>query len=430
MKTTIPLLVLLLAALVIGAAIFLDPKPIVQLEDYQQFIDPSQQENTVNESNISFWSTKLKMDPKSVTYKLKLASNLGKRFKLSGNVNDLLQKDSLLESSLSSKVGQVSVYHALSAQSITKHEFVKAKEYALKALDVGEKKDVSHYLLFDAEMELGNYFEAAISLDKHENKSTFDYLLRASKLEDAMGDLDKAIDLMEKAVLRVKDTKEQYVWGLSNLADMYGHAGKVEKSYKSYLEVLSMDPQHYHSLQGIAWLAYSNDGNTVQAKRILHFIEAKSSDPQIKLMLAEIAEFEMDEKGSSELKESYLKIVSIPAYEGMYNKYRILLESDNPETKLIAINRATKEVEKRPTAEMYDLLAWSYLQNNEESKALELVSQYVEGQSSEPEVLYHLGMVYKRNNKREKGNYYLKQALESKLELGPLTSKKIRAELI
>lgn len=405
---------------------------IADSADYNQFLQeqPSQQSlETLNEE-IKFWENKLSSSPKNVTYINKLAGLKSRQFRLDGSIENIHISDSLYKKAIElNPFSNAGLYQALSGNSITKHEFVEAKKYAEMALAEGDKKTSTYYLLFDALMELGEYQRATGILNMQENKSSFDYLVRASKLADHNGDLDQAIALMEQAFERVKADHSLFSWAKSNLGDMYGHAGRIQDSYNAYLEVLNKNPEHWHSLQGIAWINFAHDKNTSEAKRILNKVKAHINDPQINFILAEIAEYENNEALSTELKKAYYAQASSPEYLGMYNKYLILLEAEDLRMPDAALIRATAEQEKRPTPEMYDLLAWSYFQKGDHKKALELATAHIENKTSHPEVLYHLGVIFKMNNFAKKGNTYLKEALESTFELGPLTTAKIEKAL-
>ena len=405
---------------------------IAQISDYEGFFNRDSSESALKLLNedLEFWEAKLLKSPTNFSYLSKLAGLQSKKFRLDGNVKHIHTSDSIFKIVLErNPFSNAATYQALAANAITKHEFTQAKEYAGLALIEGDQKTASYYLLFDALMELGEYDKAIAVLDKQTHKNSFDYLIRASKLADHEGDLDLAISIMESAFARTKGNPSLFTWAKSNLGDMYGHAGRIEDSYNAYLEVLASDPQHWHSWQGIAWISLANDGNFNEAKKILNFVSQNHNDPQVKLMLADIAELEQDQTSSLDFKKAYYEQVSSPEYLGMYSKYLILLEAEDLKMADMAITRANMEQEKRPTPEMYDLLAWSYYQNGDYEKALKIASLFVEEQTYEPEVLYHLGLIMKMNDLEKKGDFYLKQALESTFELGPLTTQKIKQAL-
>lgn len=165
---------------------------------------------------------------------------------------------------------------------------------------------------------------------------------------------------MEQAFEEVKplNSKSMYCWIMSNLGDMYWHAGRMQESYKAYLGVLQKDTSYIHALKGIAWIAYSHDNNTVEAKRILLYILSQTKMPDLYITLAEIAEWEGDIAHKEIYIRKFLSEVEQSVYGEMYNKYLIKTYiSLNQFDRAQAI--AEREVNSRPTPETYDWLAWT-----------------------------------------------------------------------
>jgi tetratricopeptide (TPR) repeat protein len=139
-------------------------------------------------------------------------------------------------------------------------------------------------LEFDTKMELGDITMASEKIESIKDKSSFDYLIRKAKLEDHKGNLDGAITLMEQAFEKVKNkTSGLYCWALSNLGDMYGHAGRVEDSYHAYLNVLQKDSGYIYALKGIAWIARMIVMR--RSKRIYQFMLSQTDMPDLYLTL-------------------------------------------------------------------------------------------------------------------------------------------------
>ena len=59
------------------------------------------------------------------------------------------------------------------------------------------------------------------------------------------------------------------------------------------------------------------------------------------------------------------------------------------------------------------------------NKALEIVEEYVDGYTYEPEVLYHIAEIYKAAGFEEKVKPLKKELLASTYELGPLMAQRI-----
>ncbi len=405
---------------------------IAHPSDYNVFLfDNNRIEKPLEKVNteIDFWQQKLSEDTGSYVNMLELASNHIKRFKVSGHVNDLHVADSFYARCLSKvKNTEPEIYFSIAQNAITQHRFQDAWKYLNLADSIGVNPYVIKLLKFDAAMEIGLYQEAANNLDQVKNENEFDYLVRKAKWEDHNGHLDKAILLMEKALVLAEDSKKNsmILWAKSNLGDMYGHAGRVEEAYKNYLDVLKIDSSYLYALKGIAWIAYSHDKNTKEATRILHYILSQTNMPDLYLTLAEIAEWDGDTTLKKEYTSKFLSIVENPAYGNMYNKYLINIYAGELKDFDKALAIAEKEVASRPTPETYNWLAWVYYQQGEVNKARELVQNYVLGKTFEPDALLHAAYIFQDTGEKNTANKLFQECISSSFELGPVAIDEIK----
>jgi tetratricopeptide (TPR) repeat protein len=321
--------------------------------------------------------------------------------------------------------GSVEIYHSMATNAITQHKFPLAKDYIEKAIALKDKKAASLMILTDVSLEIGDYATARRTLQQFKNKNSFAYLVREVKLKDHEGDLESAITSMERAYNRIKGNEEQAQWALSNLADMYGHAGRLEDAYETYLKALEINPKDDYSLKGIAWIALSYDHNTRESKRIINILASRKKMPELHLLLAEVASFEGDEHEKIAQLKMFKSLVSRPAYKNMYYKYLAVIEAEDFNDPGATVEIAKAEIANRPTPQSFDLLAWGLYHQGKYSQALDVASRNVEGQTFEPDAYYHLGMIYLANGDRRKSKQYLEAALKSEFELGPSLTREI-----
>jgi tetratricopeptide (TPR) repeat protein len=409
-------------------------KHIADPTDYNAFLTNTyhEREITKNDYEIHFWSNKLKQDTGSFVNMLELGFNYLHRFKLHGEVEDVKFADSLFErSNMKLNYKTPEIYYSLSQNAITQHRFQDAYNYTEAAVKNGGAEYTTDLLKFDAGMELGLYTEAANKLNKINTPGNFDYMIRKAKFEDHKGNLDKAIMQMEQAFEKVKNInkKSPYAWTLSNLADMYGHAGRIKEAYDAYINVLKRDSANLYCLKGIAYIAYAHDKNTAEAKRILNFILAKTKMPDLHLMLADIAEFEGDKKEKENQLNLFLHEAEQTKYGAMYNKYLFTIYADELNDAAKALSIAQQEADSRPTPEALSWLAWAYYKNGDTDKAYTTAKNYVTNKCFEPHVLFRLGVIYNAAGKKDKAKEFLKAVLESSFEIGPVKAAEVQNTL-
>lgn len=405
------------------------PKQITNVKDYNSFL--------VNEENkmlqvalkdLTFWEKKLEKEPNQFPYLAKIAASQSQIFNITGNIDALIKaENNLVELNERLHYNTAGYMRSLARNYVSQHKFNEALKLLEKAEVNGENLKGTQKMLFDVNLEIGNYEKAKKYLELVRKEGDFDYLIRLSKWSDHRGDLDAAIKYMEEAkhIAEASNLNNTKQWVYTNIADYYGHAGRVSESYNHYLKALKLNPDNAYAKKGIAWIVYSYEKNAEEALRILNKITTTYNTPDYHLLKAELAEFlENNELKEKEI-QSYALAVNNPLYGDMYNKYNVLLYADNKKESAKALEIAYKEVKNRPTPESYDLLAWTLFNNNDLDEALSIMEEHVVGKTSEPEVLYHLAQIYKAKGKLKRAKKLKEELLKSTFELGPILTKQI-----
>jgi tetratricopeptide (TPR) repeat protein len=405
------------------------PNQITKTADYDKYLHMAGNKSMdFANKEIEFWQSKYDAAPNQKSYLGLIASKYATVFEYTGDINNLYKTEDLLtQSNLANNYSKVSTIRSLGRNYIAQHRFKEALVLANKALAIGEGRKETQKLLFDVQMELGNFPEALKNLDALKDMKEYDYLIRLAKWNDHIGDLATAITFMEKArdIAEKEDNKTLKIWSYSNLGDFYGHAGMIQESYDSYLKTLAIDPNYSYALKGIAWIVFSHERNTTEAKRIVEAIELTHNTPDFFLLKSQIAQYEGDKITANKNEKAYFAMLEANNYGAMYNKYNTLIYADDEANATKALEIAKVEVDHRPTPDSYDLLAWSYLNMGQSKKALEIAKAQVVGKSFEPKVQYHLAMIYKANNEIDKVAPIKEELLSSIYELGPNFEKKL-----
>ncbi|MGB3606972.1 tetratricopeptide repeat protein, partial [Psychroserpens sp.] len=206
---------------------------ITDADDYDKYLNISENKTLERaEKNEIFWSNKLSQTPGQYGYHSKLASAYSQQFATTGNIEFLKKsEDELLMVNKRTKYNNPSYLKSLAYNYISQHKFKESLELLEKAEALKGGLQETQKMLFDVHLELGNYEKAHTYLNTFENFSDFDYLIRLSKWSDHKGNLDAAIDYMEKAMIIAESSNMPSLkqWSYTNIADFYGHAGEIEK---------------------------------------------------------------------------------------------------------------------------------------------------------------------------------------------------------
>ncbi|MFC0605444.1 tetratricopeptide repeat protein [Winogradskyella pulchriflava] len=403
-------------------------KSVTDIDDYKDYLNTViDQEQLMSEAQ--FLTNKIEATPNQFSQLGKRASAYAQIFNTTGDISYLIKAEKdLIEAIEITGRKFPGLLKSLAANYISQHRFKEALALLKEAEANGEKLNGTKKMLFDVHLELGNYIYAESYLKDIKNNSDFDYLIRLSKWEDHKGNLDKAIIHMERAMeiaesSNISSTKQ---WAYTNLADFYGHAGRIDESYNLYLKALKLDPNDAYAKKGIAWIIYSYEKNPEQALKVLNHISSYYSAPDYSLLKAEIAEYTNNEALKTKALSDYSAAVKNHQYGEMYNKYNVILYSEDLKQPELALEIAKREVENRPTPQSYDLLAWSYFKKGDVNKANEIIETYVDGKTSEPDVLYHIAEIYKAAGKTDKVKPIKQELTASLYELGPTMKDKIK----
>jgi tetratricopeptide (TPR) repeat protein len=400
---------------------------IASEEDYDKYLVAGEVKTT--SKYFELWNSKIKPDSVQLLSFANVAGEYSRYFKKTGNIEYLKKAEQALSKAVEiANIDKSGYRRALARNYISQHRFREALVLAKEAEDLGSHGADSKSLFFDLHMELGNYKTAKKYLDSIKNMSDFGYLIRLSKWNDYKGDLETTITFMEKAKEKAEsaNNKELMIWSYTNLADYYGHAGRIDDSYQHYLKSLQLDPHNAYAKKGIAWIVFSNDKNPKEALRILDSVTKGYDAPDNYLLKAEIASYLGNDIQRLESMDAYFSKVRNPNYGDIYNAYNLNLYVNETQQFDKAITLAQKEVQNRPTPESYSWLAYSYLMNGKKQKAKELIDTYVLNKTFEPALLYHVAKVYKANGELDKVKELKGELMGSLYELGPNMEKQIQ----
>lgn len=377
---------------------------------------------------FELWNSKIKPDSTQLMSFGIVGGEYNRYFQNTGDIKYLKKAEKVLKKAADiANVSRAGMYRALARNYISQHRFREAKQWADSANAIGSGLNQTQGLMFDVLMELGNYDTAEKYLDSLKNMEDFGYLIRLAKWNDHNGDLDTTIRFMEKAMEQAVSSKNTglMLWSYTNLADYYGHAGRIKDSYNHYLKALRIDPENAYAKKGIAWIVFSHEKQPEEAMRILDSVTKHHKSPAYFLLKSEIAEYMDDDMKSVANLDHYFELVQDSAYGDMYNAYNISLYLNETEQYNKAFQLAETEVANRPTPESYSFLAYSYLKMGDKQKALDIVEEHIEGKTFEPAVLLRTAEIYKANGSTDRVKQLKEELLGAVYELGPANEKEI-----
>ncbi|MCL5244899.1 hypothetical protein M4I21_03700 [Cellulophaga sp. 20_2_10] len=400
---------------------------VTSAEDYNAYLKVDAEKTTSRKYEL--WNSKIEPDSMQLTSFGIVAQEYNRYFKNTGKIEYLKKAEqSLVKAVEIAAVGKAGYYRSLARTYISEHRFKEALEMAMKAQKMGSGVEETQGLLFDVYMELGNYTEAENNLNLLKDKNSFGYLIRIAKWKDYKGDLEATIAYMEKAkqLAEMANDKTLKIWSYTNIADYYGHAGRIKDSYNYYLKSLELEPHNAYAKKGIAWIVFSHERNPEEALRILNAITKNYNSPDYYLLKTEIAEYQGNHKEKLKNMDQYIKAVDNPAYGAMYNSYNVNFYLDYTDLYTKALEIAEQEIKNRETPESYMLLANSLYKKGDLTNALQIIVKHIDGKTFEPHILYNAAEIYKAAGNTQKVKELKVELSGAIYELGPNMEKKIK----
>ena len=375
---------------------------------------------TQNEEEINFWRGRIDTKNFDVVNLSKYASALTARFKLNGNINDLLLADSILKSLDKHFVGKESSYKLLLLNTaLLQHQFIHADSFMQQAKNVGISAYETAATAFDVDFELGRTTIAAYELNKIKNYKDYNFLFRNSKMFHYTGNVDSAIANMQAAATIAGENIPLKQSALSNTADLYLHDGQLKKAYELYKQSITLNNTDLHSLMGIGTITLLQDKNDSLAEKIFRFVKLKTNQPDVIFKLTQVALQRGDSISAKKLATEFVSKVTKVAYGNMYNKYVIQCYTTILNEPAKAEIIAKRELETRATPQTYAWYIWSLLKNNKIADATNVYEKNVSGKPLEGLELYWMGKYMQANNKGYNAAQFFEKAKKNKYDLTP-----------
>lgn len=378
----------------------------------------------INDLDIQFWKTRISTNTPDYSNTTKYAAALITRFILSGNIEDLKRSDSLLmKISADYNSKEVGPVFSLIGHAILQHRFKEAAALLALAKTLGIKNYESAATSFDVNFELGSISLAIANLTAIKDENDFGYQFRKSKMMHYNGELDSSLIAMQKAAENAGQNEGLKLAAVSNLGDLYIHAGEMDKAYQCFTDCIKINAADLHSMMGIGWIALVKDKNDTLAERLFRFVTTKTQSPEPLFKLIAVAEQRGDPLSALKYAKTFEQAVTDTLYGNMYNKYLIYLYTGilNQPQKAVAL--AKKELQNRNTPQTYAWYVWSLNYNNEKEEAYSIYRKHVSGKPLEGLELYWMGKMMLSLKKGYNAKQYLDEAAKNIYDLYPAVVK-------
>jgi tetratricopeptide (TPR) repeat protein len=282
------------------------------------------------------------------------------------------------------------------ALALSLHDFARAKELGLQVTDALPSSPDALGLLVDAQVELGDYDGAAITLQRMlDVRPGLPALSRASYLRELHGDLPGAVDAMRRAEVAGTGAPFDRATVTVLLGDLYYESGQLDEALSAYNSSLDSSPGLVAGEVGTARVLAAK-GEVAAAIEVLTPVVDRQPVPGALVLLGELQESAGQTTQAVATHELVRAVASLQEQAGQVVDLEMaLFEADLGTDTGRAVALARQAYEARPdNVFAADALAWALFRHGDAAGAVPFSEQAVRLGTADSMLHYHAAEVF------------------------------------
>jgi Tfp pilus assembly protein PilF len=378
---------------------------------YDAMVTESQAASTTD-SQVETLQTKLKQNPDDERAYVLLGLAYLQKVRETGDPTYYGKTEEALSRALDLQPDDFAAMIQMGALSLSRHQFREALAWGEKARAISPGTALIYGVIGDAQIELGQY-DAALEtfqtmVDMRPDLSSYS---RASYIRELHGDVDGAIEAMQRAVQAGGPNAENTNWTRVQLGNLYFNSGRVAEAETQYEEALTLYPGYIHAIAGLARVQAAR-GEYDQAIKL--YIEATNKIPLPEYVIALGDVYKA--AGRSQEAQQQFSLVGVMerlyAANGVDSDLEIaLFDADHDQNLKETLTLARKAYANRPSIYGADVLAWTLYKTGNYTEAKKYSQESLRLGTRDALKLFHAGMIALKLGDKVKASDYLDQAL-------------------
>ncbi|MGC2403686.1 MAG: tetratricopeptide repeat protein [Acidobacteriaceae bacterium] len=305
------------------------------------------------------------------------------------------------------------------------HRFADVLVYAQKAIALGSGNLAAFAVEGDAYTDMGDYDQAAAAYNTIQNLGSATssplqvaYTLdsRRAYLSFLHGDSSEAIRLMHSAIaaaLQTREPRENLAWLYFELGERYFQAGDLTNAERSYSAGITVDPNHYRSLAGLAKVRAAQG----RFEESIQLYQRSIAIIPFPVYVAELGDVYKKTGQPSEAQQQY-DLVEYIAHlsklnQVLANRELALFYADHEIKLADALEFARRELDVRHDIYTWDALAWVFYKRGQAQEAAAAMKKALSLNTDDPLLLYHAGMIYHSLGQDSDSEQFLSRAIKA-----------------
>ena len=335
-----------------------------------------------------------------------------------------------LNTALSLQPDDYATVSASGALALARHQFQAALELGEKAKYLNPDRAYAYGVIADAQIELGQYSEAVETLQTMVNlRPDMSSYSRISYIRELHGDIDGAMDMMQRAVDSGTPNLESTAWTRTQLGNLYFNTGNLEQAEVEYLHTLNDRPGYVYALAGLARVRTAQ-GDSQEAIQLLNQAVAIIPMPEFVILLGDLYQATGQRAAASQQYKLVAAIEKIHRANGVDMDMEIaLFKADHNQDLQETLALARQSFENRPSIQGADVLAWALYKNGYYEEAQKYSEEALRLGTQDALKLFHAGMIALELGNETRAREYLEQALAINPHFSILDAEQARTSL-
>jgi tetratricopeptide (TPR) repeat protein len=370
--------------------------------------------------SVDYYRKQIESNPNEIRNYIELAQVFLQEARVSGMDLEYIPKAlSLIEDALKMNPDDIDANVTKASIFLSQHQFNKAKVIIEKVTASKPHFAFAYGVLCDTYVETGEYEKAVEACDKMLSiRPDLRSYSRASYLRELHGKKEEAIDAMIMAANAGVTGQENRAWVLYNLGLLLIDQNKLDSAEYIFRGIFEERPEYAFAYAGLSEVKLAEKDYT-SAIQLLN--KAYKIIPQHEF-LEELAAIYF-KLGDSKKFNELTRIILDEFETHDENGWNINLEyarfcADYMLNLDEALEKIKSEFNMRPkNIEVIDTYAWLLYRKGESRKAADLIDRVLKFNNTNPDILFHAGVIFQSLNMNDKALDYLEKAGDNNLRI-------------
>ncbi|HSK88830.1 MAG TPA: tetratricopeptide repeat protein, partial [Anaerolineales bacterium] len=317
-----------------------------------------------------------------------------------------------LDQALSFYPDEYAAVSAKGALALARHDFASALEWGERAKQINPNRSYAYGVIADAQIELGRYAEAVqtlqVMVDLRPDISSYS---RISYIRELHGDMDGALELMQRAADSGTPNAENTAWVRTQLAALYFNTGDLDQAELEYQRTLLDRPNYVYALAGLGRVRAAQ-GDMDEAIKLLNQAVTIMPIPEFVITLGDLYQATGQQQEAARQYKLVVTLEKLYRANGVDMDMEIALFNADHDQKLEeTVALARKAYENRPSIHGADALAWVLYKTGDYKLAQKYAEEALQLGTKDALKLFHAGMIALKLGDEAQAREYLEQAL-------------------